>query len=129
MYLNRNAILAIDDIQTETLEVPGWGGSVIVRGMTGKQRDEFEQFITQGKANGKINNSNIRARLVSMCLVDENNDFLFTPKDIDALGQKNAIALDAIFDVGMKLSGIRDGEAGEVEENFPLDHSGNSTSP
>ena len=40
-YLSRDAILQREDIKTEDVEVPEWGGTVRVRGMSGVQRDAF----------------------------------------------------------------------------------------
>ena len=47
--LSRDQILKAKDIKKETVNVPEWGGKVIVMGMTGKRRDEFEQEIVKGK--------------------------------------------------------------------------------
>ena len=46
-YLSRDAILQREDIKTEDVEVPEWGGTVRVRGMTGVQRDAFEASLIQ----------------------------------------------------------------------------------
>ena len=52
-YLSRDAILQREDIKTEDVEVPEWGGTVRVRGMSGVERDAFEaSLIEQPRANG-----------------------------------------------------------------------------
>ena len=39
MILNREQILAANDVKTRIVDVPEWGGSVIVRGLTSLERD------------------------------------------------------------------------------------------
>jgi len=101
--LSRNDILNIKDLPTETVNIPEWGGNVIVRTMTGLQRDEFEQAVFH---DGIKDLTNIRARLCSMSIVDGTGKTLFSDSDIEALGKKNAKALDRVFAIAKKLSGI-----------------------
>jgi Pyruvate/2-oxoacid:ferredoxin oxidoreductase delta subunit len=62
-----------------------------VRGLTGKQRDDYETSITVGRGkNQEINTKNARAKLVVLCVVDEAGQQLFTSADVIALGQKSA---------------------------------------
>ena len=42
VFLNREAILAAEDLPRELVEVPEWGGAVYVRALTGAERDQFE---------------------------------------------------------------------------------------
>jgi hypothetical protein len=39
MTLSADAILAADDIVTEAVDCPEWGGKVLVKAMTGAERD------------------------------------------------------------------------------------------
>ncbi len=109
-YLTRDEILAAKDIQTEEVDVPEWGGSLLVRGLTGVDRDEYETSLvdldksTEAKIVART--ENMRAKLASRGIVDESGDRLFTVSDIEALGQKSAIALDRICDVIKRLSGM-----------------------
>lgn len=112
--LDRKQILEAKDIKKETVDVPEWGGKVVVMGMTGKQRDEFEQAIVQGK---KVKMSNIRAKLCQVSLVDAAGVLLFSPADITELGNKSAVALDRCFDMASKLSGLSKEDVGELEKN------------
>jgi len=127
--LSRDAILAADDIPQETVDVPEWGGQVLVRGLTGTQRDAFEGEMAE--RNGKklsMNIRNIRARLVSRTLIDEDGDLLFGPADVDALGEKSAAALDRVFDVALRLSGMSPDDVEEMAANFPEGQNDSSTS-
>ena len=127
-YLSRDAILQREDIVTEDVEVPEWGGTVRVRGMSGVERDKFEAgLIQQPVANGRrrkpqeqqqTNMENIRAKLCSWCCVDEQGGRLFAESDVQALGGKSAAALARIFDVATRLSGITEEDVDEMAQEM-----------
>lgn len=116
MSLTRDQILTADDLQRQEVDVPEWGGSVYVRAMTGLERDRFETSLTNGQDKG-VNLQNIRARLVSLCAIDEEGARLFSDDDAKVLGQKSAKALDRVFDVAQRLNGLRDQDVEELAEN------------
>lgn len=127
--LTREQILAVQDVSTETVAVPEWGGDVLVRGMTGTERDRFEASIveTHGKK-VKVVMVNIRARLVAQCVIDEKGERLFSNADIELLGKKSAAALQRVYDVAQKLCGLSDSDVEELSEAFLPGPSGASTS-
>jgi hypothetical protein len=110
--LNREQILEAKDIKKETVNVPEWGGKVVVMGMSAEQREEFEKMIGKEK---RTERTNIRAKVCQASLVDESGILLFGTEDIAALGKKNAAAMDRCFDVALRLSGITGTE--ELEKN------------
>jgi len=101
--LTRDAILGVQDLKTERVPVPEWGGDIYVRGMSGAERDAFEQSLMVGD---KFTPDNVRARLAARCICDEKGERLFSDADIVVLGAKNAAALDRVYDVAQRLSGI-----------------------
>jgi len=109
--LNRDEILNAQDIKREVVAVPEWGGEVCVQGMSGAQRDEFEQTWAQ-KADGIV--PNIRATFAAWSICDDDGKRLFTTADIEALGKKSANALDRIFAVAQRLSGLSDTDTEEL---------------
>lgn len=127
--LTREQILQAQDLRTEEVPVPEWGGSVLVRGMTGAERDAFEASIVEmhGK-NSQVNMANVRAKLAARTIVDEAGERLFTEKDIEALGKKNATALQRIFEVAQRLSGIGQSDIEELVKNSAGGPNGSSTS-
>ena len=120
--LKRDDILQADDIKLELVPVPEWDGDVYVKGMTGAERDKFEGslVIMRGK-DKQINMSNIRAKLASMTICDENGKRLFNENDVQALSQKSAAALQRVFEVAQKLSGISDEDVEELAEELKND--------
>lgn len=116
--LKRADILAANDIQTQIVQVPEWGGEVAVRGMTGLERDEFEASIVEGSGKKtSVKWKNIRARVASLCIVDEAGSRLFTESDIQDLGDKSAAALERVFDVARRLSGLSESDVETLEKN------------
>ena len=133
--LNREEILGADDIQVELIEVPEWGGDVWVKGMTGQERDKFEDELiirsTVGKGRkttqvSEVSLADIRAKLCSMTICDKDKTRLFTEKDVKALSKKSAAALQRVFEVAQELSGITDDDIDELVEELeesPFDDS------
>ena len=48
---------------------------------------------------------NLRARFVSVCIVDDDGGMIFTADDVVDLGRKSADALDRVFQVASRLNG------------------------
>ena len=120
--LNRDDILAVQDIETKQVPVPEWGGDVYVKGMTGAERDAFETTIIVDHGNKQtVTTENIRAKLAAFSVVDEEGVLMFSVKDIKALGKKSAAALQRVFDVAKELSGIGDDDIEELVEGLKAD--------
>jgi len=134
--LSREEILQAQDLPIEEVEVPEWGGSVLVRGLTGAERDAFEQSIMppdqmNGKKKGKRvkpDLRNFRAKLVSLCVVDEQGNRLFKSEDVEVLGKKLGVALQRVFEVAQRLSGLDEETEEEFEGNSEPVQSDDSTS-
>ena len=100
--LSKENILAANDLPMESLTIPEWGGDVMVRTMTGADRDALEASLI-GKE-GRM--ENVRARLVSLTLCDAGGVRLFTDAEVAALGNKSARALDRVFTIAQRINGI-----------------------
>ncbi len=131
MRLSRDDILKAEDTTPEEVPVPEWGGSVLVRGMTGKERDQFEVSLAEesagsvqvqrGRAGGRPpgrNLVNMRAKIVARCVVDDDGNRLFSDADVAALGEKSGAPIDRIFIVAARLSGMGEEDAETMTANF-----------
>lgn len=117
-YLTRDQILQAQDLPAEDVEVPEWGGVVRVRALTGAERDAYEASVVRRKGNKmEYDPTNMRAKLVAMCVVDEQGNRVFSDKDVELLGRKSAAALDRVFQVAQRLSGLRAEDLEELEKN------------
>ena len=113
--LTKEQILAANDIQTETIDVPEWGGQVTVKTLTGSELDAYEvSMVGDGK---KRNMNNIRAGLVARAIIDEYGKRMFSDSEIELLGQKSGIALDRVFSVVQKLNPKSEKDFKELEKN------------
>ena len=119
--LSKDDILKREDIVAKTVEVPEWGGEVMIRTMTGQERDAFEDYVVTFEQDRKKKGGarlNLRAELLSRCIVDGDGNLLFTePADIVALGGKSGKALDRCFKVAQELSRFTDKDLDELEGN------------
>lgn len=127
--LSRDEILNSDDRVYEKLSVPEWGGEVIIRSLTGRERDAFEASLTKGRGQAaKPNLANFRARMVALCLVDENHQLQFNRDDIDALGRKSVKALQRVFNKCNEMNGMSEGDIEDLTSDFDAEADGASTS-
>jgi hypothetical protein len=133
MRLSRDDILKAADNEPEEVDVPEWGGTVLVRGMTGRERDAFEMSMLQPGRGGRrtIDPANVRAKLVARCVVDDDGNRLFTDADVAELGGKSAAAVDRVYAVAARLSGMGAEDQEDLVRDFaPGDGAGSpSTSP
>lgn len=111
--LSRDAILEADDLARERVAVPEWGKPpddfVFVRGLTGAERDAFEQskYVRVPDSDDlELSLKNLRARLAVLSVCDEAGKRLFADDDAALLGGKNAVALARIYEVAARLSGL-----------------------
>lgn len=116
--LSAPEILAANHLPIRVVDVPGWGGQVLVRALSGTARDAFEASLVQTTSKGRtVSTSNIRAKLVSLSIIDPADKSLmrrlFTDEQVLALGALSATDLSTVYDVAATLSGI---SAGDVEE-------------
>ncbi len=127
MLLEKKDIFAVDDIVKELVHVPEWGGDVWVRGLTGANRDKFEASIIQTKGKDRIINAvNFRAKLCAMAICDDENKRIFNDADVVELSSKSAAALQRIFIVAQRLSGLGEDDVKELAEGLqenPLEDS------
>lgn len=127
-YLSREAILNAEDLVTEDVEVPEWGGVVCVKTLRGRQRDEFERSTVIRKGNNvRQNMDNFRAKLIALCVVDEDETPIFTAKDVHGLGLKSAAALERVFEVCTRLNGMTKKDVEDLTGDFDDDQSDSST--
>jgi len=102
--LTRAQILAASDLKFATVEVESWGGQILIRVMTGAERNRFEREWQAG--DGKLVEA-FREKMLVKCICDENRVRLFDDETgTKALGEKSASVLADLFEQCMKLNGF-----------------------
>jgi len=110
-YASADSILNSDDLKYDEVEVPDWG-LVRVRGLTGRERELYDQAIATYKPKGKkvdiqVHAHKMRCTLVGLTVVDGNGDRIFkTPEAREKLGKKSAKHIEAVYDCSARLSGL-----------------------
>ncbi len=120
--LNKAAILAANDVKTEKVEVPEWGGDVYVRTLSGTDRDAFEDAYSREKM------KNFRARFLVLTLCDDKGARLFADEEIEALGAKSNVVINRLFDKAWSFNAFTPAEVEELGKDSQTDQKGGSTS-
>lgn len=125
--LNRDQILEANDLTLESVDVPEWGGSVMVRAMTGADRDAFDASNVK-EVDGKLvsDYTNLCVKLVARTIVDEAGNRIFSDDDMSALGRKSAAALDRVYRVAQRLNMVGAQGAAEAGKNSASGQSSDS---
>jgi len=127
----RELIKAAPDIRSEEVTVEEWGITVLVKGMSGRQRDAFEASMMDraGKGKPKLVLDDIRAKLVVRSVyTTDGKEPVFTDADVLWLTHKSAAALQKLFNVAQRLSGVTDDDVEELAKNSSSETNGASGS-
>lgn len=95
-------VFAAQDRKRVEVDVPEWGGTILVQSMTGK---DAASLTGASRAEGI-------ARIVALSCVDEEGKPLFTVEDIGRLQEKSFGAMVRVQDVAMELNNMTE----EVEK-------------
>ena len=110
MTLNRKALLALKvDCPTETVEVPVWGASVIVKGMDARELTAFQKSIEMpGKRPGEvqIDEETLSHKLIVRCLVDDKGHRLLKDEEYKFVQEWPAAAFQKIHHAALRVNGM-----------------------
>ena len=111
----RDQLIALK-IPTATVTIKGIDGVVHLRGLTGSERDLWEQHV-YSERDAKKGVKNIRASLVVRSLTDEAGVRMFKDSEIDQVGSMPAGVIDSLYEHCQLLSGLGAKDAEEIEKN------------
>ena len=126
--LTKADIFAADDLPTEDIDIPEWGGVVTVRTLTGVERDEWELAAYKATRNKQTDTRGLKARLVQLTVVNGNGGLMFTVPEVPKLNKKSAAAIDRIFEVAQRLNHFTTEDVEELAGNSDAGPAGGSTS-
>lgn len=115
--LTREALLgaAATTLPRTVLHIPELGGDVILQGMSGTDRDAWEQSLVRGRGKKRdVNLQNVRAKLVVRSLINEDGSRMFTDAEAPAVGAIRVDVLNQLFEAAQKLSGVSDEDVDEL---------------
>lgn len=119
------ARLLAPDIRRELVDVPEWNEQVWIRGMTGSEKNSL--FGEQG-ARDRPQYEHWYGRVLVRCIVDETGGRIYQDTDAEALGQQDAAALERMFGVAMRLSGLGPTVQEELAKNSESTPTGGTAS-
>jgi hypothetical protein len=130
-YLTRDAILSQVEFPTGTVDVPEWGGELLVRGMSAWERERFEQLQEMFKNNSKLDS--LSAQVICWCAIDEHGKPLFSAKDVAELGALSAAPFERILKAVVRLTVFGEmqnpeDEVADAKANFTADQIESSSS-
>jgi len=122
-YLSRDDILNAQDFRTDEVDVPEWGGTVLVRELSALEMLKVRFRVYEGEdAEGRLRTNrakyaeNIPA-MISWCVVDERGVSILSIDDVNRLSAKSVRPADRIIAKIMKLSRLAEAEnEGEDED-------------
>jgi hypothetical protein len=113
----RDKILNSVDVEQEKVYVKQWDVEILIKGMTGKQRDNLLQQCVNPKT-GATNMNKLNTLLViESCFDPETEEKLFEMADFDLIANKSAGALSKVIQVASRLSGLDEMALEEAAKN------------
>jgi hypothetical protein len=124
--LSKEALQKKDDLPTRTVEVPEWGGSVRLRGLSGKKRMQMRRCYDA--KTGEIADDEVLAKVLVWSMVGADGKPVLTESDVPWLIEKNGVVLVRLAEAVMEMSAMTEKSAAEVKENLPAARSDASAS-
>ena len=105
--LTREQILAAQELKTDTVEAPEWGGTVIVRELPAAERLAFFADLEALKGTDERQN-NLLASALFVCrtVIDAEGKRVFQDEDAEPLTLKNEATLQTVANKAAELNGI-----------------------
>lgn len=101
--LTAEEIIAADDIKTEVVEVPEWGGAVTLRMMSGAEAVEFVKAVQADKTGASTSQA---IKIVGLSAVDGEGKPLFSEHQLRLLQKKSLKALMRLQNKALEINGL-----------------------
>lgn len=109
--LSVDEILAAPDLGEAEVEVPEWGGSVRIRGLSKAAQQHLRKSAT---VSGQLDPARLEMLLFIHCVVEPR----FTEEQYDALAAKSAGAIDRVIKAIAELAGLDEAAIKAAERSF-----------
>ncbi len=117
--LQKLDILSARDRKQETVDVPEWGGEVIVSELGAADYMAIWGNPEFSKDDGKtVDMSKFAPALVARCIVDETGGRIFNDDDTASLASKSSIPFGRVATVALRLNGFLAQEE-EIKKSMP----------
>ena len=119
--LSRDQILQAQDLRSEEVSVPEWGGVIRVRELAAGERERIAGLVT-------AHDGRSREIMVALTAIDGDGNQLFSLDDIEELAKKGEAAIQRVAEVASRLSGIGKAAEAQAEKNSDPSRSDDSIS-
>ena len=119
--LSRDQILEAQDLRSEEVSVPEWGGVIKVRELAAGERERIAGLVT-------AHDGRSREIMVALTAIDGNGNQLFSLDDIEELAKKGEAAIQRVAEVASRLSVIGKAAEAQAEKNSDPSRSDDSIS-
>lgn len=109
--LTADDIFAAADIQDEQVEIPEWGGHVLIRPLS---KGQHSTALKRAEKKGQVDNTLLEDCFIEYALVNPK----LSKDEISKLRQKNAGLVERILRAIMKASNLTPEEAADAERAF-----------
>lgn len=103
--LSLKEIVEANEFETIEVEVPEWGGSVLLRPLSVVSREKIENAIK-----AESSNNSIMILTLSESIVDEDEKPLFTKASLQDLRKKKGQVISRLYNECLKLNKAEDAE-------------------
>ncbi|HSW63539.1 MAG TPA: hypothetical protein VLH56_09560 [Dissulfurispiraceae bacterium] len=121
-YLSIENILAASDMETKEVDVPEWGGSVKVKGMS-KREQQMLRKQTISPLTGQVDPDRMESLMLAHCLADP----VITTEQAEQLMHKSAAAVDKVLNAIMDVTGLSDAAQKAMVRTFHTGDEGSET--
>jgi len=125
--LTREGLLKKEELKIKKVELDN-EDYVLIRQMTGRERDRFDQSLMQEKKDRRGNTTydrnlkDFRAKLVACTVCDENGNLLLTFQDVETLSMNmSAARLEKIVTEAQELNRITEEDKENLVKNSETD--------
>jgi len=118
----RKHIFGVNDIEVKEIKVPEWGCILYAKGMTGKDKEDWEKSVFVETADGKrkFNADNFRAKMIALSVYADPNatEKVFKEEHFEELSKKSAKVLDRILEQVREVNGSSEEAEEEMAKNL-----------
>lgn len=125
--IDRNSVRALVKNVTELVDVPEWGGKIMVRPMTVIEQEHFWDILDDAKK-GITAPAGKRGSVVLSVAMTEGGQPFFTTEDAEWIGSKaDPNIIDRIYNAIQRLSGATAKEQADIEKKRETTTNSSST--
>jgi hypothetical protein len=110
--ISKKKFLENNDYEFKDIYIRQLDGEVRVRALSIKDQLAFEELAT-----GNDNQSELMFQLILKCCIDEDGEFLFNEKDVEALKEKSADIIVTLFKAILSINNIDQDEVDQLAKN------------